>query len=31
MPDRKPGNASETLIGNPGVLAKEVCFGKEGI
>jgi hypothetical protein len=24
MPDGKPGDASETLIGNPGVLAEEI-------
>jgi hypothetical protein len=31
MPDRKPRNASETLIGNPGVLAKEIRFGENGV
>ena len=31
VPDGEAGNPGNALIGNPGVLAKEVCFGKEGI
>src|SRR5215211_2475944 len=30
MPDGEAGDGSEALIGNPGVLAKEVCFGEYG-
>ena len=31
MPDREPGNGSETLIGDPGMLAKHIGFGKDGV
>jgi hypothetical protein len=31
MPDGEAGDTSETLIGNPGVLAKEVGFGEDGV
>jgi hypothetical protein len=31
MPAGKPRNASETLIGHPGVLAKKVGFRKDGV
>jgi hypothetical protein len=31
MPDRKPSNASDAFIGNPGVLAKEIGFGEDSV
>jgi hypothetical protein len=31
MPDGESGDTSETLIGNPGMLAKEVGFGENGV
>jgi hypothetical protein len=30
MPDGEARDRSETLIGDPGVLAKEVGFGEDG-
>jgi len=31
MPDGEASDASDTLIGNPGVLAVEIGFGKNGV
>jgi hypothetical protein len=31
MANGKAGDASETLIGNPGMLPKEVGFGENGV
>jgi len=31
MPDGEAGDRSETLIGNPGVFAKKVGFGEDGV
>jgi hypothetical protein len=31
VPDGKPCDACETLIGNPGVLSKEIRFGQNGV
>ena len=31
VPDGKSRNASDTLIGDPGVFAKEIGFGEDGV
>jgi hypothetical protein len=31
MPDGEARDRSETLIGNPGVFAKKVGFGEDGV
>jgi hypothetical protein len=31
MPDRKPRDGSDALIGNPGMLAKKVSLGEYGV
>jgi hypothetical protein len=31
MPDGEARDGSETVIGNPGVFAKEVGFGEDGV
>jgi hypothetical protein len=31
VPDGEARDAGEALIGDPGVLAEHICFGKDGI